>query len=82
MLKMADTCQQFGGDLQSIQGQIEDNAKEIDKANSVLYQYQASFNTYFTNLNCAMEISLKYFSVKYVSYGLFVCLCVKIEFMA
>lgn len=40
MVKISETCQQFGGDLQSIQSQLESNAKEIDKTNLLLHQYQ------------------------------------------
>ena len=40
MVKMSETCEQFGGNLQTINSQLEENAKSIDKVNSLLHQYK------------------------------------------
>ena len=40
MVKMSETCEQFGGDIQTIRSQLDANAKEIDKASSLLHQYK------------------------------------------
>eukprot|EP00112_Aurelia_sp_Birch-Aquarium-sp1_P011318 Seg238.9 transcript_id=Seg238.9/GoldUCD/mRNA.D3Y31 product="Formin-binding protein 1-like" protein_id=Seg238.9/GoldUCD/D3Y31 len=40
MVKMSETCEQFGGDIQTIRSQLDANAKEIDKVGSLLHQYK------------------------------------------
>ena len=42
MLKIADTSKQFGGDINSIQEQINDNEKEQTRLKTLLQQYQVS----------------------------------------
>lgn len=40
MLKIIDTSKQFGGDIASIQGQIDVNEKELQRVKNLLHQYQ------------------------------------------
>ncbi|XP_065068453.1 cdc42-interacting protein 4 homolog [Rhopilema esculentum] len=40
LVKMSETVAQFGGDMQTIQSQLDANAKEIDKFNHLLHQYR------------------------------------------
>lgn len=40
MLKIADTSKQFGGDMASIQGQIDANEKDAERVRSLLHQYK------------------------------------------
>lgn len=40
MVKISETCEKFGGDLQTIQSQLDANAKAIDKVNLLLHQYR------------------------------------------
>ena len=40
MVKMSETCEQFGGDINTINAQLDANAKSIDRVNSLLHQYQ------------------------------------------
>lgn len=40
MVKMSETCEQFGGDVNTINAQLDANGKSIDKVNSLLHQYQ------------------------------------------
>eukprot|EP00794_Sanderia_malayensis_P016039 gene16039-17661_t len=40
MMKISDTVQQFGGDRQTIQSQLENNAKDVDRVNALLHQYR------------------------------------------
>lgn len=40
MLKIKETSEKFGGDIESIKGQIEANEKEMERVKSLLHQYQ------------------------------------------
>ena len=38
--KMTEVSMQFGGDMASLEAQLQENAKDLQKAQGLLYQYQ------------------------------------------
>ena len=38
--KMTEVSMQFGGDMASLEAQLQENAKDLQKTQGLLYQYQ------------------------------------------
>ena len=82
MVKISETCEKFGGDLQTIQSQLDANAKAIDKVNLLLHQYRvriflfittpAFFISSFTLQNYHRSIICKFMLFIYFS-AIFIC---------
>ena len=67
MVKMSETCEQFGGDIQTIKSQLDANSKEIDKASSLLHQYQVWVLVHEPNHFATVQAMIKICPVKSIS---------------